>query len=113
MQKANPYKNYDHWPGTLSGVIGGALRHRAVRRLVTPQRSIVILMLLRLCNCGQHRHVAFSRYVTPAALTGQAFAIFCIIVAAAVVTQWDWLSHRRFPPLELIDVIKTTCEVVA
>ena len=45
---------------------------------------IVILMCIELMlNAVNIAMVAFSRFVTPALLTGQVFAIFVIVVAAA------------------------------
>lgn len=48
------------------------------------RNAIVILMSIELMlNAANISLVAFSRYVINAALTGQVFAIFVIIVAAA------------------------------
>lgn len=48
------------------------------------RNAIVILMCLELMlNAVNIALVAFSRYVTPALLTGQVFSIFIIVVAAA------------------------------
>jgi len=45
---------------------------------------IIILMSIELMlNAVNIAMVAFSRFVTPALLTGQVFAIFVIVVAAA------------------------------
>ena len=38
-----------------------------------------------MLNSANIALVAFSRYITPAALTGQVFAMFIIVVAAAEV----------------------------
>ena len=46
--------------------------------------AIVILMSIELMlNAVNIAMVAFSRYIVPALLTGQVFAIFIIVVAAA------------------------------
>jgi NADH:ubiquinone oxidoreductase subunit K len=51
---------------------------------ITRRNSIAILMCVEIMlNAANVAFVAFSRYVTPAALTGQAFAIFIMVVAAA------------------------------
>jgi NADH:ubiquinone oxidoreductase subunit K len=51
---------------------------------LTRKNAIAILMFVELMlNAAAIAFVAFSRYVTPAALTGQVFAIFIIVVAAA------------------------------
>ncbi|HLB28252.1 MAG TPA: NADH-quinone oxidoreductase subunit NuoK [Dehalococcoidales bacterium] len=48
------------------------------------RNAIVILMCLEIMlNAVNIAMVAFSRYVTPTLLTGQVFAIFIIVVAAA------------------------------
>ncbi len=51
------------------------------------RNAIVILMSIELMlNAVNIIMVAFSRYVVPALLTGQVFAIFIIVVAAAEAT---------------------------
>ena len=51
---------------------------------LTRRNAIVILMFVELMlNAANIAMVAFSRYVTPVALTGQVFAIFIMVVAAA------------------------------
>ena len=53
---------------------------------LTRRNAIVILISIELMlNAVNILMVAFSRYVTPAALTGQVFAIFIMVVAAAEV----------------------------
>ena len=48
------------------------------------RNAIVILMCLEIMlNAVNIALVAFSRYITPTLLTGQVFAIFVIVVAAA------------------------------
>ena len=51
---------------------------------LTKRNTIVVLMSIEIMlNAVNIAMVAFSRYVTPVALTGQVFAIFIIVVAAA------------------------------
>jgi len=51
---------------------------------LTRRNAVAILMSLELMlNAVNINLVAFSRYVTPAALTGQVFALFVITIAAA------------------------------
>ena len=51
------------------------------------RNAIIILMSIELMlNAVNIAMVAFSRYIVPALLTGQIFAIFIIVVAAAEVT---------------------------
>jgi len=53
---------------------------------LTRRNAIVILISIELMlNAVNILMVAFSRYVTPVALTGQVFAIFIMVVAAAEV----------------------------
>ncbi|MBN1366449.1 MAG: NADH-quinone oxidoreductase subunit NuoK [Dehalococcoidales bacterium] len=50
------------------------------------RNAIVILMCIEIMLTAVNiTLVAFSRFVTPAALTGQVFAIFILVVAAAEV----------------------------
>ena len=48
------------------------------------RNAVVILMCIEIMlNAVNIAMVAFSRFITPAALTGQIFAIFIIVIAAA------------------------------
>jgi NAD(P)H-quinone oxidoreductase subunit 4L len=52
--------------------------------VVSKRNAVVILMCIEIMlNAVNIALVAFSRYIVPAELTGQAFAIFIIAVAAA------------------------------
>jgi len=52
--------------------------------VVSKRNAVVILMCIEIMlNAVNIALVAFSRYIVPAALTGQVFAIFVIAVAAA------------------------------
>ncbi len=51
---------------------------------LTKRSAIVILMCIELMlNAVNIAMVAFSRYIVPLLLTGQVFAIFIMVVAAA------------------------------
>ncbi len=51
---------------------------------LTKRNAIVILMCIEIMlNAVNIAMVAFSRYITPLLLTGQVFAIFIMVVAAA------------------------------
>ncbi|MFC1952670.1 NADH-quinone oxidoreductase subunit NuoK [Chloroflexota bacterium] len=51
---------------------------------LTKRNAIVILMCVEIMlNAVNIAMVAFSRYITPTLLTGQVFAIFIMVVAAA------------------------------
>jgi NAD(P)H-quinone oxidoreductase subunit 4L len=53
---------------------------------LTKRNAVVILMCIELMlNAVNISMVAFSRYVVPQLLTGQVFAIFVMVVAAAEV----------------------------
>ena len=52
--------------------------------VLAKRNAVVILMCIEIMlNAVNIAFVAFSRYVTPLLLTGQIFAIFVIVVAAA------------------------------
>ena len=52
----------------------------------TKRNAVIILMCIELMlNAVNITMVAFSRYVVPVLLTGQIFAIFVMVVAAAEV----------------------------
>ena len=55
--------------------------------VLTRRNAIAVLMSTELMfNAANIALVAFSRFVTPAALTGQMIAMFIIVVAAAEAT---------------------------
>jgi NAD(P)H-quinone oxidoreductase subunit 4L len=67
----------------LSAVIFGIGLYGALAR----RSAIIILMCIEIMlNAANIALVAFSRFVTPATLSGQTFAVFTIVVAAAEVT---------------------------
>ena len=52
--------------------------------VLSKRNAVIILMCIEIMlNAANIALVAFSRYVTPLALTGQIFAIFVMAVAAA------------------------------
>ena len=52
--------------------------------VISKRNAVVILMCIEIMlNAVNIALVAFSRYIVPAALTGQVFALFVIAVAAA------------------------------
>jgi NADH-quinone oxidoreductase subunit K len=54
--------------------------------VLAKRNAVIILMCIELMlNAVNITLVAFSRYVVPTLLTGQIFAIFVIVVAAAEV----------------------------
>ena len=53
---------------------------------LTKKNAVIILMSIELMlNAANISLIAFSRFVAPALLTGQVFAIFVMVVAAAEV----------------------------
>ena len=54
--------------------------------VLSKRNAVVILMCIEIMlNAANIALVAFSRYVVPVALTGQIFAMFVMVVAAAEV----------------------------
>ena len=54
--------------------------------VLTKRNAVIILMCIELMlNAVNITMIAFSRYIVPTELTGQVFAIFVMVVAAAEV----------------------------
>ena len=71
------------------------------------RNAVVILMSIELMLNGVNiAMVAFSRYITPQALTGQIFAIFIITVAAAEASLGLALVLAIFRYRDTIEVDK-------
>ena len=71
------------------------------------RNAIIILMCIELMlNAVNITLVAFSRYVVPELLTGQIFAIFVIVVAAAEVAVGIAIILAIYRGLTDIDVTK-------
>lgn len=68
--------------------------------VLTRRNAIGILMSIELLfNAVNINFVAFNRFITPADFTGQIFAIFTIVIAAAEATVGlaiVLLLYRRF-----------------
>jgi NADH:ubiquinone oxidoreductase subunit K len=73
--------------------------------LLTRRNAVGVLMSIELMfNAANINFVAFSRYITPAILTGQVFAIFVITIAAAeaaVGLAVVLLLYRNFRGIEV------------
>ena len=66
---------------------------------------ITILMGIEIMfNAVNIAMVAFSRYITPTLLTGQIFAVFIIVVAAAEITLGLAIVIALYRARENIDV---------
>jgi len=75
--------------------------------VLAKRNAVIILMCVELMlNAVNITLVAFSRYVVPAMLTGQVFAIFVMVVAAAEVAVGLAIIFAIYRGLEDIDVSK-------
>jgi len=71
------------------------------------RNAIIILMSIELMLNGVNvAMVAFSRYITPLLLTGQIFAIFVMVVAAAEVAVGLAIVISIYRNRETIDATK-------
>jgi len=74
---------------------------------LTKRSAVVILMSIEIMlNAAALAMVAFSRYVTPQALTGQIFALFIIVVAAAEATVGLAIIMNIYRSRETIDATR-------
>jgi len=74
---------------------------------LTKRSAIVILMCIELMlNAVNIAMVAFSRYIVPLLLTGQVFAIFIMVVAAAEAAVGLAIIMAIYRSRETIDVTK-------
>jgi NAD(P)H-quinone oxidoreductase subunit 4L len=88
-------------------VLAAALFCIGLYGALTRRNAIVILISIELMlNAVNILMVAFSRYVTPVALTGQVFAIFIIVVAAAEVAVGLAIIISIYRTRDTIDVNK-------
>ena len=74
---------------------------------LTKRNAVIVLMCIELMlNAVNITMVAFSRYIVPELLTGQVFAIFIIVVAAAEVAVGLAIILAIYRGLVDIDVTK-------
>lgn len=74
---------------------------------LTKRNAVIILMCIELMlNAVNITMVAFSRYIVPEMLTGQVFAIFVIVVAAAEVAVGLAIILAIYRGFETIDATK-------
>ena len=74
---------------------------------LTKRNAVIMLMCIELMlNAVNISMVAFSRYIVPTLLTGQVFAIFIIVVAAAEVAVGLAIILAIYRGLVDIDVTK-------
>jgi len=74
---------------------------------LTKRNAVIVLMCVELMlNAVNITMVAFSSYVVPALLTGQVFAIFIMVVAAAEVAVGIAIILAIYRRLEGIDITR-------
>jgi len=74
---------------------------------LTKRNAVIVLMCIELMLNGVNiTMVAFSRYIVPSLLTGQVFALFIIVVAAAEVAVGLAIILAIYRGLETIDATK-------
>jgi len=74
---------------------------------LSKRNAIIILMCIELMlNAVNITMVAFSRYIVPTMLTGQVFAIFIIVVAAAEVAVGVAIVLAIYRGVQDIDITK-------
>ena len=74
---------------------------------LTKRNAVIVLMCLELMlNAVNITMVAFSSYVVPALLTGQVFAIFVMVVAAAEVAVGIAIILAIYRGRDGIDITK-------
>jgi len=73
---------------------------------VLTQRNVIkIIMCIEIMlNAVNISLIAFSRYVTPVVLTGQLFAIFVMVVAAAEVAVGIAIIFAAYRNRESVDI---------
>ena len=74
---------------------------------LSKRNAIVILMCIEIMlNAVNIAMVAFSRYIVPLLLTGQVFAIFVMVVAAAEVAVGLAIIIAIYRNYETVDATK-------
>ena len=74
---------------------------------LTRRNAVIVLMCIELMlNAVNITLVAFSSYIVPLLLTGQVFAIFVMVVAAAEVAVGLAIILAIYRGLETIDASK-------
>jgi NAD(P)H-quinone oxidoreductase subunit 4L len=88
-------------------ILAGLLFSIGLYGALTKRNAIVILMSIELMLNGVNiALVAFSRYIVPLELTGQVFAIFVMVVAAAEVAIGLAIIISIYRNRDTIDVNK-------
>lgn len=88
-------------------ILSGLLFSIGLYGALTKRNAIVILISIELMlNAVNIALVAFSRFITPVALTGQVFTIFVIVVAAAEVALGLAIIISVYRSRDTIDINK-------
>jgi len=88
-------------------ILAGILFCIGLYGALTKRNAVIILMCIELMlNAVNITMVAFSRFVAPELLTGQVFAIFIMVVAAAEVAVGLAIILAIYRGLTDIDVTK-------
>ena len=86
-------------------ILAGILFSIGLYGALSRRNAVAILMCIEIMlNAVNITLVAFSRYITPTALTGQIFAIFIITVAAAEAAVGLAIFISIYRRRETIDV---------
>ncbi|MFC1934711.1 NADH-quinone oxidoreductase subunit NuoK [Chloroflexota bacterium] len=89
-------------------ILSGVLFSIGLFGVLTKRNAVIILMCLELMlNAVNITLIAFSRFVVPELLTGQVFAIFVIVVAAAEVAVGLAIIlaiYRRFTDIDVTKI---------
>jgi len=99
-------------PLTWYLLVGAALFCIGVFGVLARRNAVAILMGVELMlNAVNINLVAFWRYLAPTAATGQAFALFVLVIAAAEAAVGLALiisiyRHRQSVNVEQIDLLK-------
>ena len=73
--------------------------------VLAKRNAVIILMCIEIMlNAANIALVAFSRYITPILLTGQIFAIFVMVVAAAEAAVGLAIVISIYRSRETVDV---------
>ncbi len=88
-------------------VVSAALFCIGIYGVLARRNAIAVLMSIELMlNAVNINLVAFWRYITPQAISGQAFAIFVFVVAAAEAAVGLALVISVYRHLQAVDVEK-------
>ena len=88
-------------------ILAGILFCIGLYGALTKRNAVIILMCIELMlNAVNITMIAFSRFVVPELLTGQVFAIFIMVVAAAEVAVGLAIILAIYRGLTDIDVTK-------